>query len=105
MLYQTAHILLGLLALAGGFTAGRKIHRSWFSGILWVVLFFTVSAMSPEIISILAAAMAQATGFGQSICSELIGYAIIFGGGIFFALTLPPPGTFRVRTERPTTTI
>lgn len=103
MLFQTVHILLGLLALAGGFVAGRKIHHLRLCAVLWVVLLFSVSAMSPAVISILAAALSQAVGLSQTIGSELIGYATVFGGGIFFALTLPPPGTFKARSGRPAT--
>jgi hypothetical protein len=99
MLYQTVYIILALSALVAGFFAGRKIHHWRISTLLWVVLFIGVLAMSPEVMDILSPILANATGISQGICSKLIAFATVFGGGVFFALTLPPPGTFSARSR------
>jgi hypothetical protein len=99
MLYQVIYTLLALSALVAGFFAGRTIHHIKGTTLLWVVLLIAVTAMSPEVIDILAAALAKATGLAQWICMKLIAFTTLFGAGIFFALTLPPPGTFSARSR------
>ena len=100
MLYQAIHLALALTTLIAGFFAGRKIHHLWGMSLLWAVLLIGISCMSPEVVDILANALAQATSFGEALCRRFIAIAMMFGSGIFFALTLPPPGTFRAKIER-----
>ena len=101
MLYQAIYTALALAALVAGFLAGRKIHHVWGTSLLWVVLLIGISCMSPEVVDILANALAQASSYGEELCKRLIIFAMMFGSGIFFALTLPPPGTFCRSSEQP----
>ena len=100
MLYQVIYTLLALSALVAGFFAGRKIYHIKGTAFLWAVLLIAVTAMSPEVMDILAGVLAKATGLAQWICMKLIAFATIFGAGIFFALTLPPPGTFSAKSRQ-----
>ncbi|MBA3994830.1 MAG: hypothetical protein C0469_15025 [Cyanobacteria bacterium DS2.3.42] len=99
MLYQILYTALALSVLVAGFFAGRKIHHLRGTTLLWVVLLIGIACMSPELVNILAPKLAAVTGFSQWICLKLIAFATVFGGGIFFALTLPPPGTFSARNR------
>ncbi len=99
MLYQAIYTVTALAALVAGFFAGRKIHHLRGTTFLWVALLIGIACMSPEVMDILAPKLAAVTGFSQWICLKLIALATVFGAGIFFALTLPPPGTFSARSR------